>query len=139
MTLNPNQFQLFHGTTAFLNKGDTIKPNSSIPKQEYKPVINPTTLKVDPAPLEKTNYDVAFATPNIDNASAYAHRGMLRNQTLFAPVYSVEGDDAEKQTWSSDDTFESKKGFKVNGVARWVTHNDNWQSNLPKYLQHKEK
>lgn len=100
--------KLFHGTGAFLNKGDVIEPRGKFYAKGNTP------------------QKAAFATTDPEEALQYAYTGLVSNQTLFAPVYEVEpiNNDVEHFASSPQHHISLDKGFKVKGVHRWATWED---------------
>lgn len=97
--INP---RLFHGTGHYFAEGEMVEPRTQtmVPEGRH-----------------------AFASSNLADARRYASMAAAEQGTLFAPVYEVEGEDAERHPHGLT-TYISKKGLKPKGIVAWGENPD---------------
>ena len=126
------QFQLFHGSTADLKPGDIVEPTLQAWPSQAHPIIDRS----------------AHATGDPVIARSYALPAHKEQQpALFYPVYSVEPlDESEMHhtTSSIPDEYRvdpthmiSTRGFRVKGVAEWMTNTKDEREEHIKHLMSK--
>jgi hypothetical protein len=103
--LNPQQFTMYHGTTAELNPGDIVKPAAAIGKNRH---------------WKSGKSDVAYSTEDKSTADYFANIAAIRGGT--PRVYEVEplGETTTRNLELSKKKYteaiiehQSKEGFKV--------------------------
>lgn len=97
--INP---RLFHGTGHYFAEGEMVEPRTQtmVPEGRH-----------------------AFASSNLADARRYASMAAAEQGTLFAPVYEVEGEDAERHPHGLT-TYISKKGLKPKEIVAWGENPD---------------